>query len=198
MKLGKLALALGLKEDASLEDVCEAAAKRLEDGGKATQTLSSLSTQLGEHGLKLDQEKLVKLAAKGPPADETPREKEMRERMDKQELANAKLRLSSVGKEVESLILAGKVPPAVKQDLLDLMSIGDKAQALALSKDGTQLVQTGIDAVDKLRTILNALPSIKGSQLSQHGATGDVDEVERKRQKDKAKEVASRVGGTKK
>lgn len=197
MDLAKLALALGLKKDAPETEILTALAKRLDEGASTAQALSSVQKQLEEHGFKLDQGKLLKLEidpAK-PPADETPLQKKQREELEQLKLENARTRLSNVKSEVSALIKDGKVPPAVEKDLLALMSQASKAETLSLSSDGQQVVRTAFDSIDTLRRILGALPSIKGTQLSQLTGQPDVDKEKRAALSSKAKEVAARVAG---
>jgi len=199
MELGKLALALGLKEDAQQKDVFAAMAKVLEDRGTASQALSSLEKELGGFGLKLDGGKLVKLAKPTePPADETPREKAQREELSKLNLELSKQRIAGIKGDVAKFIQEGKVPPSVEGDLTKLMGLANNAETLTLSSDGTAVVKNVFDATDTLKRILSALPSIKSP--TQLGKLGDVnvDKKEREALSAKAKEVADRVAGKKK
>lgn len=200
MDLAELAEALGLPKDSPADAIYKAAASVVLDGKKSKDQLSTFSEQLSGHGLKLEQGKLVKVAAANtpPPADESPREKELRERLERIEGEGAKSRLSSAKAEAERFIKEGKVPAAVAEKLERVFALADGAESLALSQDGTAVVRRVYDVAGAVRDVLNAMPSIKGSSLSQLAPFGG-DDAKKKAEalSKKGREVAQRVSGRK-
>lgn len=200
MDLTKLAEALGLPKDTPADKLFAEAASNLlknkQEAAESKQQLEALSSSLKDHGLKLDGSKLVKLATdkKEVPADETPREKELRERLEAMEAKDAKGRMQFAKQETERLVKEGKVPAAAAEKLTRLFSTVESAQALALSSDGSAVVKQAISVVDTLRDVLNALPAINQQKLS---TLQPLDADTRSKRAALAKTVADRVQGKK-
>jgi len=199
MDLAQLAEALGLPKDAKAEDVYKAAASVVLDGKKAKDSLSAFSEQLSGHGLKLDQGKLVKVAASNnpPPADETPREKELRERLAKIETDGAKQRLSFAKAEAERLVKEGRVPAAFAEKLSKVFALADGAEALALSGDGSAVVRQAVDVAGTVKELLASIPGINARGLSQLAPMSDDVKKKSEALSSKGREVAARVQGRK-
>lgn len=197
MNLKELAKKLGLPETAEDKDVLAKAGEVVLEGLQAKEGLSTVEKQLEAHGLKLDGEKVVKLAEppSGTPSDDDDPEKaELRKRVAALESSGAKERLSAAKAEAEKLVKAGVVPPAVKEELSSLLSEAGQAQALALSNDGQPVTQA-LNVAEKVRKVLNALPKITQQRLSQLGVSEPSKEESDKRQalSTKAKGIAARV-----
>ena len=201
MDWSKLAEALGLPKDAAEKDIFAAASKVVLDGKASKEQLSKLSDSLKSHGLGLEQGKVVKLATTPPPApeNETPREKELRERLERMESDKSKDRLSWAKSEAQRFIKEGKVPPTVAEKLERLFAVTQDAQSLALSTDGAGIIKANMDVAGALRDVLNALPGIGGTSLSQlSAADADTKKKESEALSAKAKSVRERLQPTKK
>jgi hypothetical protein len=198
MDLEKLAEALGLPKDSPADKVYSAAASVVLDGKKAKDSLSAFSDQLSGHGLKLDQGKLVKVAASTtPPADEQPREKELRERLAAMEGESARAKLSFAKAEAERMVKEGRVPPAFAEKLSKVFATVGKMEALSLSSDGSAVIKQAVDGVELLKEILSALPTIKDGGLSQLSPMSDDVKKKSEALSAKGREVAARVSGRK-
>lgn len=198
MGLEELAEALGLPKDSSAEVVYKAAAGVVLDGKKSKDSLSTFAGQLSEHGLKLDQGKLVKLSTSTPiPPDESAREKELRERLSKMENEGARAKLSFAKAEAERLVKEGRVPAAFAEKLSKVFAVAGNVEALALSSDGTDVVRQIVNVADTLKELLSALPSIKTGGLSQLAPMSDEVKKEAQALSAKGREVAARVQGVK-
>lgn len=200
MEMSKLAEALGLKPDAPQGEIFGAAAKLIKDRSK---DVDDLKAALATAGLKLDAGKVVKsdgtaldAAPKPPPADETPREKAMREELEATQLTTAKLQLDNVKAEVERAIKGGKLPPALAADVTKLLSAAGRTQALSLSSDGSKLVKDAFDVAATVRKVIDALPSITKEGLAAlAGAGQDSDEEKKKKEADalEIKKIAAKA-----
>jgi hypothetical protein len=203
MDIKKMALALGLDpEKATAEQVLEAAVKAgqslktLTEKVKGFEGLSAVKPEeLKAHGFELKDGKVVKLAA-APPSDETPREKELREKLEKIEREQQLARLGDVKRQVEEFSKAGVVPPALVPAFTELASIQSEVQALTLSADGTAAPKA-VKAFDRVLEILKGLPKIGEVQLSQSAKEQDEDKKLKESAKAKASEVLARVTGGK-
>lgn len=200
MDLSELAEALGLPKDSQPDAIYKAAASVVLDGKKSKDQLSTFSEQISGHGLKLEQGKLVKVAASvvPPPADETPREKELRERLSKIEADGAKNRLSSAKADADRFIKEGAVPPAMAEKLERIFALADGAESLALSQDGSAVVKRVFDVASAVKDVLNSLPlKMKGSSLSQLAPMGDEAKKKTEALSKKGVDVARRISGRK-
>ena len=197
MDLVKLAEALGLPKDTPAEKIYAAAAGLLTEGKGAKDTLSSVAEQLSSHGFKVEAGKVVKLAVTPPPADETPREKDLRSKLEVLECEGIKSKLSFAKAETERLVKEGVVPAALSAKLEKLFSLAGGSESLSLSSAGAPVKQA-LDVIGTVREILNSLPSINSVRLSQLSAA-DTDEAKKKSEElsAKAKEVSGRVQGIK-
>lgn len=184
----KLAILLGLPETATPEQIEEAAKKVVGDQKltldqvKAEQgKVTALSADLKAHGLEIKDGKVVKLAAP-PPADETPREKAQRLRIEELEKGAQLSHAQSAAAQAEQAVKDGKVPPALKVTLSRLLAIQGKQKAILLSKEGS--VEEMVDVVNETLALVKGLPSITGHKLSQE--QGD---EEKKKAADLDKEI---------
>jgi hypothetical protein len=204
MDLKQLALALGLDpEKATAEQVLDAATKAGQNLSAAlakVKTFEGLSAvkpdELKAHGLELKDGKIVKLAA-APPADETPREKDLRERLEKSENASALSRLQNVKREIEEFSKAGQLPPVLIPAFTELASLQAEATTLCLSADGQGVQKKAVNVVGRVMEILKGLPKINAELLSQSAEQTDEQKKIEKAAKAKAAEVLARTtGGT--
>lgn len=200
MDIKALVLALGLSEDVTDEaKILEAAKKAKDDLGKsatAAASLSALAAMLEkEHGLKYADGKVVKLSAP-PPPDETPREREYRERCERLEKSASLSRFQSLKKEIEAACGNQIIPPSLVPAFTDLASIETEAQALCLSGDGTAVQKKAINALGRVMEIIHGLPKLNAQTLTQLSAA-QLDEQQKieKAAKDKAAEVLARTTG---
>lgn len=161
--LKDMAKELGLADDATQEQVLAKLSEKLLSGGTAETKLAGVVSQLTAVGCKLDGDKVVKLESK--PAPDPVRDA----RIAELELESAKSKLSAAKSTVESLVAAGKVPPAMKNTLNRVFASTGKLESLALGKgeNNSEVVIKGtIDILEDLRTLFNNLPGLKGSQMS--------------------------------
>ncbi len=171
MNWEEIALLLGLPKDTDQKVVLGKLAEKVKAGDAGAAQLATLGTQLGVHGLKLENGQLVKLAdvntveldIKTGDSAETVA---LKTRLATSEGATAKTRIEQVKKEVDQLSKDGKVPPAVKDELSKLLLMGEKATTLALSQDGSAAIQNAFNATESLRKLLNGLKPLTGSSLS--------------------------------
>ncbi len=165
----KMAVALGLPETASAEDILGAVAK-LTDSQKAAlakktadeAAATALAAELKSKGFELVDGKVVALST----APETPREKQMREQLETLQLDRAKDKLAAAKARAEALTKAGLVPPAIAAKLSKLFAIKDKVEALALSADGKSVTGEAIDLEATLNELLSGIKGIAGTRLS--------------------------------
>lgn len=173
----KLAALLGLPEDADEAKILAAvkssgdSLKTLTEKVKGFEGLSAVKPEdLKAHGLEVKDGKVVKLSSQ-PPADETPREKELREKLEKVEREQSLSRLADVKRQVEEFSKAGHVPPALVPAFTELASLNSEVQALTLAADGA-VAQKGVKVFDRVMEILKGLPKISDLKLSQGGGSG--------------------------
>lgn len=201
--LKKLALALGLPEDATEEKVLAALKTREEDRVKALDTVKGFTglsavkpEELKAHGFELKDGKVVKLST-APPADETPREKELRERLEKSERRENLSRVQGVKALIEGAAKDKIITPALIPAFTELASLEGDVAALCLSADGQDVQKKGINALARITEILKGLPRFDAAALQQLSAA-ELDEQKKieKGAKTKASEVLARVTGT--
>lgn len=191
MSLKALALALGLSEDADEAKILAAATKAKEDAAKAAGAATSLSVITAalekEHGLKVDGDKVVKLAA--PPAgpatidlaikdSDSPEVKALKTQLAKQaadvidlKKAQALGRIDEAKRKALEFSAKGIVPPEQMPIVERLFAVSNRVQALALAKDGAA-VEEAIDVAKDVETLLASLPKITDQRLA-GGAAGD-------------------------
>jgi hypothetical protein len=165
----KLALALGLAETATADEIQAAAAKAGEAVKLAVTKKTAdeaaavaLAAELKSQGLELKDGKVVKLSTEAP----TARERELEARLAAMELSTAKEKLASAKAKAETYIKAGLVPPAQAAALSKLFALKDRVEALALSADGKGITGEPVDVVGTLDEILKNVRSIAGVTLS--------------------------------
>jgi hypothetical protein len=182
----KLALALGLPEDATAEAIEAAALK----AGKDQKAFSALSAQIEkDFGLKVEGEKAVKLSAT-PAVPTTDLEKSQAAELAQLKASNALSAAKDAAKKVDAMVKSGVVPPAKQEILSRLLSIPGKAQALALSKDGKALEEIQANVAADVEELLKDLPGIGTQRLS--AQTDDEKKAEELSTK-KIDEVATRI-----
>ncbi len=205
MNWEEIALLLGLAKDTDQKVILSKLAEKVKAGDAGTTQLATLGTQLGVHGLKLENGQLVKLAdaqsidleVKSGDSAETVA---LKKRTAIAESGTAKTRIEKVKAEVEQLSKEGKVPPAVKEELSKLLLMGEKATTLALSQDGTAAIQNSFNAVESLRKILTGLKPLMGTQLTRltpADQTASPEELSKEQLEKTSKEIAARVSGKK-
>lgn len=198
--LTKIALALGLAEAATEEQVLVALKKQGEDMKSLKDGQTALAAQLEkEHGLKLDGNKVVKLSAP-PPVDEAPEVKALREEVANLKKAQALSRQQEMEKLVSSFVEAKQLPPAGKTIADRMLARIREAQGLMLSNPGDALKRfsEAMEANNKdLIELMGTLPKLGEIQLSQLSGE-QIDEQKKidKAAKGKASEVLARVTGT--
>jgi hypothetical protein len=201
----EIAKALGLKEDATEEEILKAAKKKAaEDAEKdkaiedkveeavaakveeaVTETTEKVAASLSAHGLTLKDGKVVKTDE----APETPREKSARERAESLEATVRKQALAATESQVKEAIASGKVPPSQKDRLKRLLSIQEKAMGLALGQGG-DIKEVAVSVTDELVEFLGELPSINGDRLSGAASFG----ATRTEEEEKKSEELSNLG----
>jgi hypothetical protein len=190
----KLALALGLPEDATAEQIESAAVKAGQDLKALTSGRTALSALLEkEFGLKVDGEKVIKLSAP-PPADETPREKEYRLELAQVKATQALAAAKDMAKKVEGFVKAGVVPPAKQEILSRLLAIPGKVQALALAADTKALQEVQVDVAADVEALLQDLPGLTTQRLAA-GRTEDEKKTEELSAKKQDELVERHQGG---
>lgn len=160
-----MAKELGLPETATQEQVLAKLGERFAALSGADTRNAGIAAQLAAFGLKLDGDKLVKLEqVQSNPADVA--------RIAALELDAAKQKLANGKAQVDALIAAGKVPPAMKDALTRVFSTTGKMESLALSKEGnTEVVIKGpIDILADLKALFDSIPAVTGGKLSTYGA----------------------------
>jgi len=200
--LKQLALALGLPEDATEEKILAELKKREEERVKALSAAKAFGgaspvklEDLKAHGFELKDGKVVKLAAP-PPADETPREKEYRERAERLERTAALSRLQDVKGKIETASKNMQIPPALVPAFTELASIESEISALCLSADGQSAQKKTINALGRVMEIVNGLPKFNAETLKQlSAAEQDEQEKIKKDARKRAAEVLARTTG---
>ncbi|MCE5281959.1 MAG: hypothetical protein LLG93_07630 [Deltaproteobacteria bacterium] len=198
MDLSKLRTALGMAEDAKEADVFAKAAEVVSKASEAGKTMESLGTSLAEHGLMLEGGKLVEITEDGKrPSDKgnseanpTERESELLGRIAELEKGQLATRLSAAKAQVEGLIKAGVVPPAMQSELTNLLAFCEKANVTALSADGQKAIDQALPIAATITRLLNGLPKTSLMAGSVPEAT---DEATRKQRTELASSVARRV-----
>jgi len=163
--LARLAESLGLPKDSPQDKVFAALAGRLAEGDAARESLSSMTGAVEKAGLRLDQGKLVKvntiealdLAIK-PEDDEEKvalKKDALQRRLDAQ-----KAELSGDLAAVEGLSKEGRLPPAVIEPLRKLVGLKGKVTALALSRDGKEILEAPAEARALTLEVLKALSTL--------------------------------------
>ena len=204
MSIKAVALALGLTETATPEQV-EAAAKSALEAQKVSlaqvkteqDRVAALAAGLKEHGLEAKDGKVVKLAA-APTSDETPKEKEQRLRAEKAEAAVALSRLQGVKSKIEAAAKEFVITPALVPAFTELASIESEVQALCLSADGAAVQKKGVNALERVMEIITGLPKkFEGSLQQLSGQQLDEQEkVKADAKKRVAAVLARTTGGT--
>lgn len=172
--LKKMALALGLPEGATEDQVEEAAKKALGaqkialDQVKAEQDkVVALGAALKPLGFELKDGKVVKLSQEqDPPLTE--REKALVAENATLKAAASLSRAKDAAGKAEELVKAGKVPPALQATLSRLLAVDGKQKALMLSKEGAS-VEEMVDVVNETLSLVKGLPAINTEKLSQEG-----------------------------
>lgn len=200
MDLSKLAEALGLKKDAKPEEVLAKATGAVTEASKAKVSFDKLSAQFGELGLKLDGEKLVKIAPEKlstePKEGDSPEVLEMKKLLRESKIDSTRNQLSRAKELASKFIGDGKVPPAMKEKLERMFSMQARAEALSLSQNGDEVLKTTFDALETLKEILDAVPSMTEDRLSQ--LEGKPEDGEKRQQlSKKVKGLAARSQGRK-
>ncbi|MCJ2530696.1 MAG: phage protease [Candidatus Thermoplasmatota archaeon] len=165
-QLKKLAVLMGLPETATPEEIL-AKAEELSEAGE-TET-EEVANALREEGFKYEGGKLVKLSFDPEPQQgDTPEMASMKEELSRvrqrQELGSATASLAFV----EKLIGEGKIPPALKNEVLELASLSGKAEAILLGRTAGDVERIQVDLSAALRGLLDKLPTLTGS-LSRSG-----------------------------
>lgn len=176
--LKKMALALGLAETATEEEILAALGKATDAQKSAlarVKTDEALALSLKEQGFELKDGKAVKLEKKDEP--ETQKEKEYLSRIQALEAKDALSRLNAAKATADEWIKKGIVPPTVKEKLSKLFALKTKVEALALAADG-KMASEEVDVEATLKEVLGAIHSITGTKLSTFvpapmGETGD-------------------------
>lgn len=204
----KLALALGLDENTPQDQVAAKVvllvsdSKATVDGAKARE--EKLAAELKAQGLSMSQDgKIVKVAPVSLDTEvkegDSPEVQELKRRLAASEGVATKSRLSSVKAEVEGFVKSFKVPPAVKTELEQLLSISGKAEALSLSGagDAATVTKTALDVASSVRKILAAMPGMSKESLSQlvPAPADSAEALALDAAKKNAKKVAARVQG---
>lgn len=197
-----LALALGLAEDADEAKILAALKTRdeeLKTAAAKVKTFEGLSAvkpeDLKAHGFEIKDGKVVKLAA--PPADETPREKALREEVESLKKAQALSRQEQLQQTVDSFVKAGQLPPAGKTIADRMLSRVKEAQSLMLSGDPAESFKRFSQVMDEnnkdLVELMKVLPKATGEQLS----AGEQDEAKKAEELSQKKidEIAERTQG---
>ena len=198
-KFAKLALALGLAESASEEDVFTAASKSIMASIDSQKNLTALSVEAAKHGLKLEGSTLVKvepvtqLDTTIKPEDDAEKA-ELKKAIAANALETAKMKLSAVKGEAEAFVMAGKCPPALKEKLVRIISSG-WAVSLSLSADGSQVVRTAVSISETVKEILSAMPGLTSTQLTRLSGEDDAQKKAKEALSTKAKGIAARAQG---
>lgn len=193
--LKKIALALGLPEDATEETVLAAMAKQGSDLKGLLAGRTALAAVLEkDYGLKLDGEKVVKLSAT-PPADEPAYVKELRARLDKSERAQHLARQEDLQKAIDGFVQGGQLPPSGKAIADRMLSRVKEGQTLMLSGTSAEAVgrfgQIMEENSKDLVELMRILPKLTGHQLS--AAQQDEAKKSEEASEARAKEIAERT-----
>jgi len=178
----KLALALGIKPDGlSEEKLQEACTKALEERDQQEKDRQQkLSVALSTHGLKLEGDQVVKVEKPShePKPGDDPEKAAMKQELARLSLQAAKDRLAQAKADAQKAVADGRVPPDQAERLSKLFTIAEKAEFVALSKDGAEVQRTTEDALSILREFVNGLPVLTGThlQLATGGTGGQTEE----------------------
>jgi hypothetical protein len=203
MDLSKLAQRLGLPAESNEATVFEALAKRDAEGRAAVETLSTLAGELPKHGFQLSGKVLSRLAPVS--LDISPKEGDDEEKLAlKKRLAAAEeaanlARLAENKAFVTKLSADMKLPPALMSTVEEVLGVRGEMEALALSKDGKVELRRSKDFGTTVRTLLEALSSMKGGpkfKTETKEAKPESEQDAETREK-AALEVSKRVGGSK-
>jgi len=202
MDLTKLRKALGLADTATEQEIFAASAQRITAGLAATSENDKIKAALAAGGFKLEGDKVVQLAhpPTGARPDDDEEKKALKARLDAVEKDGARARIAAAQVEVEKLIKDGRVPPAVRTELTQLMSVAGKAQALALSAQGGDPILAAFDVFECAKKVFNALPAVTAEKLAQLGAMAPMTDEEKKAQESLStmgKAIARRVSAKK-
>lgn len=187
-KLKKLAASVGLPETATEEEVLTkvaALAKDKKDAeDKATAASAASEKAIKDAGFIFKDGKLEKLSVETPSPGDTPEVTAMKEELAKVRAAQELSGATSASALVDRLISEGRVPPALKDSVLRLASLGGKAQGIILGKDPGSVEKIQLDLTAELQTLLSKLPSMTTARSrSGGGGIEEPDEAASKNRK---------------
>ncbi len=178
MNIGKLALALGLAETAAEDQVFAKAASVVTEGAEAKKKFDKLSTdhaalvaEVEKQGFKVDGTSLsllaplkLDLAAKDGDDEE---KKALKAALLASETGKSIGLLSENKKFVKQLADSMKLPPALMSLAEECLSVREEVETLSLSKDGKGVeLKKCKDFPAKVKTLLEALSSMKGVKFA--------------------------------
>lgn len=194
---------LGLPEkatDAEVQTKLAAHFTAAADAQKNAALSQALLAQLPAVGLKVEGDKIVKLAAAPahePKPEDDAEKKELRKLLAATSLAQGKDKIAKATELAQSYVKGYKVPPAVEGDLAELFKISEEASVLALSQDGAELLKKPFDAVKALRKILDAVPAMSKESLAQLGVKTSDDKPSSDDLRAKGREAMRKAQGRK-
>lgn len=201
----KLRKALGLADDTADDAVIAKVAERIEGDSKEKSKLSTVLASLSSFGLRVEGEKVVKLSNEGR-ADleirdgDAPDLIDLKKRLKAQMDINGANHALAASKMADDLIKEGKATPAMKPELVELLSIMGEVPSCSLSTDGKTPVQGLVKAAEAALRLFQKLPKLTGEKLSQMQTMegGDKDpnksqELSAEQKKAEYKKLAARI-----